>query len=56
MKTITTISANGIKVTEHIPEAGDVPDYIREHKINQLYDLLAPKEPNSTAEHEDEIF
>lgn len=44
MKTETTITKSGIKVTVHIPEEGDIPEYIREQKINQIYDILAPKQ------------
>ena len=32
-----------IKVTVRIPKEGEIPEYIREQKINQLYDILAPK-------------
>ncbi|MCM1166285.1 MAG: hypothetical protein NC299_10405 [Lachnospiraceae bacterium] len=45
----THTSANGIKVTVHIPDKEDVPEYIRQQKINQLYDLLAPKADNGNA-------
>ena len=35
--------SNGIKVTVHIPDEGEIPEYIKQQKINQLYDILAPK-------------
>lgn len=50
MRTETTISKSGIKVTVHIPEEGDIPEYIRQQKINQLYDILAPKEKEKNTE------
>lgn len=38
-----THKSNGIKVTVHIPVEGEIPEYIKQQKINQLYDILAPK-------------
>lgn len=38
-----TYKSNGIKVTVHIPDEGEIPEYIKRQKINQLYDILAPK-------------
>ena len=40
---IETHQSNGIKVTVHIPDDGEIPEYIKREKINQLYDILAPK-------------
>lgn len=38
-----THKSNGIKITVHIPDKGEIPEYIKQQKINQLYDILAPK-------------
>ncbi len=40
---IETHKSSGIKVTVHIPDEGEIPEYIKKQKINQLYDILAPK-------------
>lgn len=37
------IKKEKIKVMVHIPKEGEIPEYIREQKINQLYNILAPK-------------
>ena len=39
---IETHKSNGIKVTVHIPVDGEIPEHIKQQKINQLYDILAP--------------
>lgn len=38
-----THKSSGIKVTVHIPDEGEIPEYIKQQKINQIYDILAPK-------------
>ncbi|MCM1167829.1 MAG: hypothetical protein NC299_17050 [Lachnospiraceae bacterium] len=53
--TTETHIADGIKITVHTPEKGEIPEYIRERKINQLYDLLAPRTDNRKTENEKEI-
>lgn len=40
---VETHKSNGIKVTVHIPDEGEIPEYIKQQKINQLYDILVPK-------------